>query len=110
MLHRHHFESIVRPALLTAMLGYTFVAFGVFVDLGRDDNIWHVMLPEMWQGDSALFEMGVCVMSDLTVLYIEFLPIVVERFIGRVNWPGAMARLDSGTEKLLGRSTAASAR
>jgi Ni/Fe-hydrogenase subunit HybB-like protein len=102
VLHRHHFEPIVRPALLTAMLGYTFVAFGVFVDLGRYYNIWHVMLPEMWQGNSALFEVGICVMSYLTVLYIEFLPIVVERFKGRVNWPGAMARLNSGTEKLLG--------
>lgn len=101
VLHRDHFHSVVRPALLTAMLGYTFVAFAVVVDLGRYYNIWHVMMPEMWQGNSALFEVGICVMSYLTVLYIEFLPIVVERFKGRVNWPGAMARLNSATESLL---------
>jgi Ni/Fe-hydrogenase subunit HybB-like protein len=102
VLHREHFHSVVRPALLTAMLGYTFVAFGVFVDLGRYYNIWHVMMPEMWQGNSALFEVGICVMSYLTVLYIEFLPIAVERFKGRVNWPGIMRRLNGATESLLG--------
>ncbi|NMC50041.1 MAG: Ni/Fe-hydrogenase cytochrome b subunit, partial [Desulfovibrio sp.] len=29
---RHAYEAVTRPALLTAALGYTFVAFGVFVD------------------------------------------------------------------------------
>ena len=44
----------------------------------------------MWQGNSVLFEVGMCVMVYLTVLYIEFLPIVVERFKGRVNLPGPL--------------------
>ncbi len=101
VMHREHFHSVVRPALLTAMLGYTFVAFAVFVDLGHYYNIWQVMLPEMWQGDSVLFEVGICVLSYLTVLYIEFLPIVTERFMGRVNLPGFWARLDGGTEAVL---------
>ena len=42
------------------------------------------MLPRMWQGNSVLFEVGICVMIYVTVLYIEFVPIVVERFKGRV--------------------------
>jgi Ni/Fe-hydrogenase subunit HybB-like protein len=92
---------VVRPALLTAMLGYTFVALGVFIDLGRYYNIWHMLVPKYWQGNSALFEVGVCVLMYLTVLYIEFLPIVVERFKGRVNLPGTMARLNGVTEGLL---------
>jgi len=101
VLHRGHFEAVVRPALLTAALGYTFVAMGVCVDLGRYYNIWHVLMPSMWQGNSALFEVGMCVCIYLTVLYIEFLPIVVERFKGKVNWPGAMAGLNGATEGLL---------
>ncbi len=101
ILHRERFHSIVRPALLTAMLGYTFVALGVFIDLGRYYNIWHVLMPWYWQGNSALFEVGVCVLMYLTVLYIEFLPIVVERFKGRVNWRGGMARFNGATEKVL---------
>ena len=35
IIHKEEYNVILRPALLTAMLGYTFVAFGVFVDLGR---------------------------------------------------------------------------
>ena len=47
----------------------------------------------MWQGNSVLFEVAMCVMMYLTVLYIEFLPIVCERF-GRVNLPGSLSALN----------------
>jgi Ni/Fe-hydrogenase subunit HybB-like protein len=99
IMHREHFHSIVRPALLTAMLGYTFVAIGVFVDIGRWYYIWHPLI--MWNGNSALFEVGICVMMYATVLYIEFLPIVTERFIGKVNLKGFLSILNKPLEKLL---------
>ncbi len=35
-----YYETITRPALLTAAIGYTFVAFGVFLDIGRSWAIW----------------------------------------------------------------------
>ncbi len=101
ILHHHRYHILVRPALLTAMLGYTFVALGVCVDLGRYYNIWHVLMPSMWQGNSALFEVGMCVCCYLTVLYFEFLPIICERFIGRVNLPGALAALNKPLDKVL---------
>ncbi|MFH2052906.1 MAG: NrfD/PsrC family molybdoenzyme membrane anchor subunit [bacterium] len=101
ILNHERFHPVVRPALLTAMLGYTFVALGVVMDLGRFYNIWHVLVPSMWQGNSALFEVGMCVCIYLTVLYIEFLPIVCERFIGRVNLPGVLARLNGAVDGLL---------
>ena len=85
IFHKEKFHVITRPALLTAMLGYTFVAIGVMTDLGRWYNIWHPVMPSMWQGNSVLFEVGLCVMCYLTVLYIEFIPIVVERFKGQVK-------------------------
>lgn len=83
IFYRGKYEVIGRPAHLTAMLGYTFVAIGLAFDLGRWYNIWHPMVPSMWNGNSALFEVGVCVMLYLAVLYIEFIPVVAERFIGR---------------------------
>jgi len=86
IFHIPYLKPIIRPALLTAMLGYTFVALGVMVDIGRWYYIWHPLI--MWNGTSPLFEVGMCVMAYLTVLYIEFLPIVVERFKNRVNLPG----------------------
>ena len=101
IFHKHTYHALVRPALLTAMIGYTFVGLGVAIDLGRYYNIWHVMVPSMWQGNSVLFEVGVCVMMYVTVLYIEFLPIVCERFIGKVNLPGFLAHLNGFVDKLL---------
>ena len=87
IFHRESFHAVARPALLTAMLGYTFVGIGLMADLGRYYNIWHPAWPTMWQGNSVLFEVGMCVMCYLTVLYIEFLPIVCERFMGDARRP-----------------------
>jgi Ni/Fe-hydrogenase subunit HybB-like protein len=104
IFHRERFHSVVRPALLTAMLGYTFVVIGLLADLGRYYNVWHPMIPIMWQGNSVLFEVGICVMIYLTVLYIEFVPIVVERFKGRVRLPGVLAAFNKFSELLISLS------
>lgn len=99
IMHREHYHVIIRPALLTAMLGYTFVAIGVCVDIGRYYYIWHPLI--MWNGTSALFEVGMCVMIYMSVLYVEFLPIVTERFIGRVHLKGFVAALNKPVDRLL---------
>ena len=99
VMHREQYRALVRPALLTAMLGYTMVAAGVAIDIGRYYYIWHPLV--MWNGNSALFEVGICVMIYMSVLYIEFLPVVTERFIGRVNLPGVLARLNGPVDTLL---------
>ena len=99
IMHREQFHAIVRPALLTAMLGYTFVAIGVFVDLGRWYYIWHPLV--MWNGNSALFEVGICVMMYVTVLYIEFIPVVTERFIGNVRLKGFLTFLNKPVDSIL---------
>lgn len=97
--HREKYEVLIRPALLTAMLGYTFVAMGVVTDIGRWYYVWHPLI--MWNGNSALFEVGMCVMIYMSVLYIEFLPIVTERFIGRVNLPGILSAFNKLIDSLL---------
>lgn len=97
--HRDKYEVLIRPALLTAMLGYTFVALSVVTDIGRWYYVWHPLV--MWNGNSALFEVGICVMVYLSVLYIEFLPIVTERFIGRVNLPGILSGLNKIVDSIL---------
>ncbi|MGK9477753.1 NrfD/PsrC family molybdoenzyme membrane anchor subunit [Melioribacter sp. OK-6-Me] len=99
IMHKEEYHAIVRPALLTALLGYTFVALSVAMDLGRWYYIWHPLI--MWNGNSVLFEVGMCVMAYLTVLYIEFIPIVTERFIGRVNLPGFLSSLNKPIDSLL---------
>ena len=99
IIHKEEYEVIIRPALLTAMLGYTFVAFGVFIDLGRYYYIWHPLI--MWNGSSPLFEVGICVIIYATVLYIEFLPIVTERFIGNVKLKGIFSKLNEMIDSIL---------
>jgi len=99
VMRREEYRVVVRPALLTALLGYTFVAFGVLIDIGRSYYIWHPLV--MWNGNSALFEVGICVVIYVTVLYIEFLPVVTEHFIGRVNLPGRLSGLNRLIDRLL---------
>jgi Ni/Fe-hydrogenase subunit HybB-like protein len=101
IFHRRKYEVLVRPALLTAMLGYTFAVIGLVADLGRYYNIWHPLWPTMWQGNSVLFEVAMCVTIYLNVLYIEFMPIVCERFIGRVSMPGPLKAFNRPVDALL---------
>jgi len=70
------YRPCVRPAILTALLGYIAVAVGLLFDLGLPWNIWHPMI--YWQHHSVLFEVGMCVMLYLTVLSLEFAPVVLE--------------------------------
>jgi Ni/Fe-hydrogenase subunit HybB-like protein len=101
IMFKERYNVILRPALLTAMLGYTFVAIGVFIDLGRYYSIWHPLI--MWNGTSPLFEVGICVMIYATVLYIEFIPIVAERFIGRVKLKGILSKPIDSFLRMLNR-------
>ncbi len=89
---RHAYEPVVRPALLTALLGYVFVSLALFVDIGRSWAIWKPMV--FWNPNSVLFEVAMCVMIYTAVLHAEFLPIVAERFqqgfkvsLSKHSWP-----------------------
>jgi len=72
------YHGLVRPAVLTGMLGYGFVGFALLVDLALPWNIWHAII--YWPEHSAMFEVAWCVMLYLTVLVLEFLPVVFEGF------------------------------
>jgi Ni/Fe-hydrogenase subunit HybB-like protein len=71
-------HSIVRPAVLTAFLGYVLFIVGLLFDLGRPWFIWHQLI--YMNPHSVMFEVGMCVMTYTTVLFFEFLPNVFERF------------------------------
>jgi Ni/Fe-hydrogenase subunit HybB-like protein len=71
------FEPLVRPAILTGLLGYLLVIGGLMVDLGRPYNVWRPLVH--WQHHSVMWEVGLCVASYTTVLFIEFLPVILER-------------------------------
>ncbi len=72
------YAPLVRPSVLTGFLGYAMVAVALLVDLGRPENIWHMIVYQ--NHHSFLFEIGICVMTYLTVLLFEFLPVLFEGF------------------------------
>jgi Ni/Fe-hydrogenase subunit HybB-like protein len=65
------YHAAVRPAILTGFLGYALVVFALHYDVGRP---WRLPYPFIVsQGTtSLLFEVGACVATYLTVLFIEF--------------------------------------
>ena len=72
------YRPILRIALLTALLGYSFMALALIVDIGRPYRIWHPVV--MWGEHSVLFEVAWCVILYLNVLALELAPAVCERF------------------------------
>ena len=78
IFHIRRFEPILRPTILTAFLGYLLVIFALMFDLGRPLQIWHAII--MWNPRSVMFEVAWCVMLYTTVLALEFLPVLLEKF------------------------------
>jgi Ni/Fe-hydrogenase subunit HybB-like protein len=70
------FKPLLRPSILTAFLGYIMVVVALLVDLGHPERIWYMMIH--MNGTSVLLEIGICVMTYLIVLAIEFAPVVFE--------------------------------
>ncbi len=75
------FHAALRPAILTAFLGYSMVVLALLYDVGRP---WRLPYPFfVSQGvTSVMFEVGACVLLYLTVLFLEFSPIALE-WMGR---------------------------
>ncbi len=78
VFHLEDFKPILRPTILTAFLGYIFAILALLMDLGKPWNIWHPII--MWNPHSVMFEVGWCVMLYTTVLFLEFSPVLLERF------------------------------
>jgi len=74
-LKRYH--SAVRPAILTAFIGYTLVVVALNYDVGRP---WRLPYPIFLSPGttSLLYEVGLCVFLYLTVLFIEYSPAALE--------------------------------
>lgn len=84
IMGQKHFHSACRPAVLTAFLGYAFVVVALLYDLGHP-----LRLPFMFffpGTTSVLFEVGLCVATYLTVLFIEFSIAPLEWLSCRFPW------------------------
>ena len=82
VFHVKRFYPVLKPAILTAFLGYVLVIIGLLFDVGRPDKIYNPLF--MGNLHSALFEVAMCVMFYTTVLFFEFSP----NLFDRLGWSG----------------------
>ncbi len=87
---RRRYHPIERSAILIAWLSYMAAGLGVVFDLGRYISTWHPLI--YWQGNSVLFEIGMCVMFYLLVLTIEFSPVLIQGLLSQSGDDTAMSR------------------
>lgn len=78
VFHIKKLEPLVRPAIVTGFLSYSLVCVGLLLDLGQPQRGPYVLFN--WNVHSPMFEVSMCVMAYTTVLFLEFLHPVSERF------------------------------
>lgn len=78
VFHIKKLEPLVRPAIVTGFLGYSLVCVGLLLDLGQPQRGINVL--RYWNVHSPMFEVSMCVMAYTTVLTLEFLHPVSEKF------------------------------
>ncbi|MDI1246447.1 MAG: Ni/Fe-hydrogenase cytochrome b subunit [Rhodoferax sp.] len=79
IFNKGEYHPLVRPALLASLFGYTLAGTGIFVDLGRWWNFWHIFWPGYANPNSVMFEVAVCVTAYILVMWIEFSPVFLEQ-------------------------------
>jgi len=80
IFNRGEYHPLIRPALLGGLFGYTLAGFAVVIDLGRYWQAYNLLLPWYAQPNSVMYEVALCVMAYVTVLWIEFSPAFLERW------------------------------
>ena len=76
-------EPLLRPAKVSAFVGYLMVVLGLLVDLGQPWRLWHPLV--MWNPRSVLFEVAWCVMLYTAVLAVDVVILVLE-VLKRRRW------------------------
>lgn len=79
IFNKGQYHPLVRPALLASLFGYTLAGGGIFVDLGRWWNFWHIFWPGYINANSVMFEVAACVTLYIFVMWIEFSPVFLEK-------------------------------
>lgn len=80
IFNRNQYHRLMRPALLGGLFGYTLAGIAVLIDLGRYWQFYNIVLPWYAQPSSVMFEVALCVLVYVIVLWIEFSPAFLERF------------------------------
>lgn len=79
IFNKKEYHPLMRPALLGGVFGYTLAGLAVMIDLGRYWNAFNLLMPWHANPNAVIFEVALCVMAYITVLWIEFWPAFLER-------------------------------
>ena len=79
IFNKGEYHPLVRPALLASLFGYTLASVAIFFDLGRWWNFWHIFLPQYAQPNSVMFEVALCIIAYVLVMWIEFAPAFMDK-------------------------------
>ncbi len=77
LLNMKKYKPIVRPAVLTAFIGYLLAVVALMLDLGQPHRIWHPAV--MWQVHSVMWVVAMHVIFYTMTLAIESSPILFEK-------------------------------
>lgn len=81
LFNRGKYHPLVRSAMLVSALGYTLGGTTVLIDLGRTWHVWKLLVyPGLWNFNSVLLEVALCVILYTCVLWIEISPSIMERW------------------------------
>jgi len=80
VFNKGEYHSLVRPALMTSLFGYTLAGVAVVIDVGRYWQLYNIFLPWHMNLNSVLLEVALCVGAYVAVLWVEFSPTFLEKF------------------------------
>ncbi len=99
VFNKGKYHPLIKPAILTTMVGYAMAGSSIVVDIGRPWQMYTIFTSP--QGNSAMFEVAMCVTAYLTVLVIEFIPTLTEQW--RKNERGFLKSISDIIEPLLNK-------
>jgi Ni/Fe-hydrogenase subunit HybB-like protein len=79
ILNKGKYHPLVRPAVLTSLLGYGLAVLAVVIDLGRFWGLWKVPIFVWRWSHSPQLEVALCVATYNLVLLIELSPALFEK-------------------------------
>lgn len=80
ILNKGEYHPLVRPALLTSLLGYGLAVLAVTIDLGRPWALWKVPVYFWRWSHSPQLEVALCVATYVMVVLLELSPAAFEKW------------------------------
>ena len=89
ILNKGRYHPLVRPAVLTSLLGYSIAGLAIAIDVGRPWHLWKVPLFFWdWNLNSALLEVALCIEAYAVIAFLEISPAFLERWRDAGHHPG----------------------